>query len=398
MFKAFTSRLLPVAVAALMLGCHSPSSQPAAPTPNAEAEGVVLTTPVNKYALTIPVVIAGKSYTFLVDTGAAFTVLDNQIAATLTEKAADNDVPSFLLESDTIDTASGVMSKNDVTFWRSLPMRIGHRDVHDAMPWHGLDLTHVTQALGQRIDGILGAEVIRQLNWQVDNKAGTLTIRDGSPSLASYDTCMPYNSSFGNGPEIAVDLPEGQWALMQIDTGSMDLYASPELLAALRDGHSPAEALPPGPSSEIDGVSESALYRISGLTLNGTRLGAMTAATSLTGTNNMGMNFLSRLDRYALSPNLMVFCYTAANLSRDEPKAVRSVGIAFIHGRLEVAYNNPARIRGYGLENGDVLLEVNKQRARPEEIQALRQQVSNTPAGRLKLVIERQGTRKTLTL
>ncbi len=398
MFKAFTSRLLPIAVAALMLGCHSPSGPPAASTPNAEAEGVVLTTPITKYDLIVPVVIAGKTYNFLVDTGAAFTVLDNQVAARFTEKASANDVPSILQEGDTIDTASGVMRKDEVTYWRSLPIRIGNRDVHNAMPWHGLDLTQVTQAIGQQVDGILGAGVIRQFNWLVDNKTGTLTIWDGSPSFASYDKCMPYNASFGRAPEIVLDLPEDHWVSMGIDTGSMELRASPELLAALHETHSPVEAMPPSPASQIDGVAESASYRVSGLILNGTRLGAMTTDASPSGANSVGMNLLSRFDRYVLSPNQMLFCYTAGNLSRDEPKAVRSFGIAFLHGRVEVAYNIPARIRDYGLENGDVVIEVNKRPAQPDQIQALRQQISDTPAGKLEMVIERQGTRKTLNL
>lgn len=359
---------------------------------------MVLVTPVNNYVLTVPVVIAGRTYQFMVDTGAAFTILDNRLAASLTEHAAHSDVPAIVRENDAIGTANGVMSSDNITFWRSLPIRLGNREIRNPMPWFGLDLSHVTQATGRQIDGIIGADVIRQWNWLVDNKTGTLTIRQGNPALTDYQRCVPYSTSFGQGPEIAVDMAQDQQVLMQIDTGADDLLASPELLQALRDQHSMVDELSMDHSVGAGGVAESAGYLIDGLALEGARIGKMRAVTAPAGTNNLGMGFLSRLDRYLLSPNQMVFCYVNGDLARDDARPLRFIGVAFAHGRLELAHNDQADLDTYGLQNGDVLLEVNKRDALPVHIDEVRKAINNTPAGKLEIAIERQGARKAVSI
>lgn len=62
----------------------------------------------------------------------------------------------------------------------------------------GLDLTLFSQAFGQKIDGILGVEVFRQLNWDINNKAKTITIWKQVPFKINYQNCVPYEDAYLN--------------------------------------------------------------------------------------------------------------------------------------------------------------------------------------------------------
>jgi len=348
----------------------------------------------------VPVVIAGKTYTFLLDTGAGYTILDFHIASTLTQSLPDNEVPAIIQQSfdHGVGTAGQSLGKEDTTFWRPLPMRIGDHESRNATPWIGLDLSHLTQALGVRVDGIIGADMIRQLNWKVDNKARTLTVFPDTPSLLGYEQCVPYSSSYGNAPDLRFDMKNGQWLTLGVDTGAMDLLLGSDTLNNLHAHGVDIEPIGQIALASGKGTDDVSRYLVRGLIFNGAMLGKMLAVENPGNVDNLGTVFLSRLDSYLLDSADMLFCYNASTLSRDDQNSMRFVALVVQDGRVEIGGNDPKDIDGYGFRNGDILLEVNQQEARPREIGELREKIENTPAGQLKVVIERQGVKQNVAI
>lgn len=72
-----------------------------------------------KSGFVVPVAIAGKTYRFLVDTGASHTVIDNRLAQSITQPSTDEQIPiayrSMLAKG--LTTADGVLPRERVRLW-----------------------------------------------------------------------------------------------------------------------------------------------------------------------------------------------------------------------------------------------------------------------------------------
>ncbi|MFC0399586.1 aspartyl protease family protein [Paraburkholderia rhizosphaerae] len=386
-----------IAIAVAIAGCtnhgDTTPASPAFPQP-------ALTTPISRYSLIVPVSIAGKTYRFMLDTGAGYTIIDPHVASTITRRADDNEVPERLHQgfAEGVSTISGTLGKQDVTFWQSLPLGIGNHMIRSATPWIGLDLSLMTKATGVQIDGLIGADVFRQLTWQVDNMNRTLTVLSDVPSTNRYQHCVPYQSAYGQPPEIQLDLQSGNWVPFRIDTGALDSFAPLDLLEALhKDGN---DIRPIGGSRIVtaNGGRDSAGYLVDGLSLGGQAVGRLRFQESAGGLNNLGMGFFSRFDNYVLIPAEMVFCYNAKNFTRDDGERLRGIPLMYVNGRIEIGDDTPKDFPEYGLKRGDVLLEVNGQKPSPADIEELRERLDSIPQGKLRILIDRNGARKTIDL
>ncbi|WP_050747912.1 hypothetical protein [Sodalis glossinidius] len=109
---------------------------------------------------------------------------------------------------------------------------------------------------------------------------------------------------------------------------------------------------------------------------------------------NLGMDFFGRFDNYLFVPDQMLFCYNARQFTRNDKAPLRNIGIRFHQQRVEIFYNQPQDLARYGLQNGDQLREVNGHAVMPEAISDIRPLLADTPAGKLTLVIERNGQRR----
>lgn len=378
------------AFAAMALCCIAPhgASQPAS------AHQPVLSVPIDPSVLVVPVTIKGKPYRFFLDTGASHTVIDNTLAATLTRPTPASQTPATLrrILDQGIETVDGQLNKDDIQLWQPETIALGTYDIAGSGPWLGHDMTAVSEALGERIDGILGIEAFRQLNWAISNVDKTLTVWRHAPSSLDYQHCMPYGDSFGKSPEMEVTF-NNDWAMFRIDTGAVDTLVSDEFLRFLQaGGATTVQAGESMPSVSASGVGRSHSFLVDGLTFNQMAIGRL----KVTRSNNLlsfGMNFMSRFDQYLLTPHSMQFCYNAANFTRDEQAAVRQIAVRHVQGSIEVALNDDAQIRQYGLQNGDRLLVIDGQAADPARIMEVRRRLMETPIGTLDVVIERDGRR-----
>lgn len=172
--------------------------------------------------LVLPVQIAGKPYSFMVDTGAIISILDRSFL---------EDLEVFDESIAAVEVREGRKSK----LYASPPITIrgtqsGTLSFPENSPVYCIDLSDARRVSDQQIDGILGMDFLAHYSLQLDLAAGELRLFD-SKTL----TDMPHEAS------LTIDMVEGKladcdivvyrpclpihtgrvsyWAL--IDTGSM---------------------------------------------------------------------------------------------------------------------------------------------------------------------------------
>ncbi|KWZ43558.1 hypothetical protein WS72_12280 [Burkholderia savannae] len=341
----------------------------------------------------VPVAIAGKTYHFLVDTGASHTVIDNRLAQSITQPSTDEQIPiayRTMLEKG-LTTSDGVLPQERVRLWQPLPIALGSYEVPSFYPWLGLDLSLLSQVFGTRIDGVVGIEIFRQLSWIADNRSGTLTAWRNPPAGQRFQHCVPYQDSFGQSPAVSVDFGD-QWAMFRFDTGARHSIVSAPTLAFLAGRQAAKPLGGTVPSVSANGVGQSRDYFAKGLSFDGKPIGSLRIAEG--GGDMLGMNFLARLDRYMFAPSTMEFCYDASRFTRDDPRPLRTIAIRFVDGHVELFHNRPDDLARYGLENGDVLVEIDGKRVDPSAIDDARDRLSTAPSGSLEIEVERGGERR----
>ncbi|ARK51384.1 retropepsin-like aspartic protease [Burkholderia pseudomallei] len=390
--RALASIALASAVALIAAGCGERAE------PRRDGATPVLSASFRpKSGFVVPVSIAGKTYHFLVDTGASHTAIDNRLAQSITRPSTDEQIPiayRTMLEKG-LTTADGVLPRERVRLWQPLPIALGSYQVPSFYPWLGLDLSLLSQVLGTQIDGIVGIEIFRQLSWVADNRSGTLTVWRHPPAAQRFAHCVPYQDSFGQSPAVSVDFRD-RWTMFRFDTGARYSIASAPTLAYLA---SHKAAMPLGgtvPSMSANGVGESRDHFVSGLSFDSRPVGRLRVAEG--GGDMLGMNFLARLDRYMFVPSTMEFCYDAGRFTQDDPQPLRTIAIRFVDGRVELFHNRPEDLRRYGLENGDVLVEIDGKRVEAPAIDDVRDRLSTAPAGSLDIVVERGGSRRAVRI
>jgi len=390
--------MLSCGAALLATACSSPpQDRPAAP---ANANEPLLTTPLRPYAQPlIPVTIDGKTYHFMLDTGAPYTFIDSRTAAALTEAMPDTQVPQYFREYiHGLGTLGNDLDKRQVTFWRPKPIFVGTRPVANSVPWVGIDLSALDMAYGQHIDGLLGATAFRQLNWGFDNVDHRVTIWALPPPTAEYAQCGPIEDSFGSGPALMITLANGNGGPMQIDTGASFESASAQTLRVFEQQGAMVEKIGQATRLSASGLYEANRYLVDGLHLGSAPTGRMRFYESREA-NNLGMSFLSRFDKYAFIPSEMLFCFTASHFTQDDKAPVRAVELSVEQGHLLIgAANRSDEGLVNGLEPGDLLLSINGHPAVPAHVEAIRRQLVETPSGELTLEIERYGEHLTVKL
>ncbi|WP_211441432.1 aspartyl protease family protein [Collimonas humicola] len=359
-----------------------------------QKEAQLLTSKISTHAIIIPVTISNKTYHFLLDTGASYTVIDNHLAKTLTQKATETQISAVVhdMVNKGLKSVDSRLQKNELTFWQPRPIVIGDYVIPESDPWLGLDLDAPSQAVGVKIDGLIGAEIFRQLNWAVDNRSNSLTVWRHAPSTLGYQQCIPYRDQYGSSPELQMDY-KSHAIFLNVDTGADISYMSDEFMKFLKgeDQENVTPDIKSGRQISATGLYDGDDYFINGLYFNDMSVGRMKVGENKQGMYGIGMNFLSRFDNYLFIPSKMLFCYNASNFTRHDKESLRKISVRYFAQHVEVFYNKSEDIARFGLMNGDVLLTVNGQKITPAKIDDLRQLLSYTPSGALTLILERNG-------
>ncbi|WP_267222430.1 aspartyl protease family protein [Dyella silvae] len=393
---------LPLAFAWMVTACtSSPGDQPS--TASTAASDPILTTTLRSYAQPlVPVTIDGRPYHFILDTGAPYTFIDNHSAAAITQRVPNKEVPEYFRDYvgglNVIDGSA--LNQEQVLFWQSKPILVGSHPISGSVPWIGLDLSTVDMAYGAHVDGLLGANAFRQLNWGFDNIRHTLTVWSQPPSTAGYEQCAPYGDAFGSSPFLNILFANGNGGPMTIDTGSSFSASPPEHIQTFKEQGGNVQEIGKYARLSGNGVYEAAAYLVDGLHLGNMPLGRLQVFGGKEGASStLGMNFLSRFDSYAFIPSEMLFCFSAKHFTRDDPKPVRLVELSYENGHLLIGSTHLSRDGlPQGLVSDDILLSVNGKPVEPVDIEAIRHQLAHAPAGELTLQVERQGKQMTVKL
>src|ERR1700754_3403956 len=99
MIQVLRKTTLLIAVTLMIAACTDRSNPSLSPSASSSSLQPVLTTSISRYSLIVPVTIAGKTYQLLLDTGSAYTIIDNQVAAAVTQRASDQEIPARLHQS-----------------------------------------------------------------------------------------------------------------------------------------------------------------------------------------------------------------------------------------------------------------------------------------------------------
>lgn len=350
-------------------------------------------------SLVIPVTINNKVYHFLVDTGASITVLDEGIAKEITQETSYSTLHPFHKEVfSNFKTVQGKIDVKNLKFLKPVSMFIGDEEISDNEIWISNNLSLLTEAIGTNINGIIGIDTFRKFNWQIDNNNKILTISKNSPPISAYSHCIGYSDNYGQSPWIFLDAENNTFLNMRVDTGNTISSLGKDSIDYFKNQKEKIIPVKHGiPEVEATGLIQSRHYIITGLQFNGYSLGEMRFSEN----NNqylLGLNFLSRLNRYSFMPGKMLFCYDANSLYKENQYPVRNIGVRYHNENIEIYYNKQSDIDKYHLKNGDVIIKINDVVYPPKEIEKVRDVLSLTPKGKLIIFIKRLGVNKKIVI
>ena len=154
--------------------------------------------------LLIPVIIAGKSYSFLIDTGSEVTVFDHSLKSHL--EPIDKSVQAV--------TTGG---QRKVSLFVPPEFTLGTLAVTVPDRVACTDLAQVKQVTGQSIAGILGMDVLQHLILQIDFDRGRLNVLSEVPE--SSGRSLDISFFHHRLPVVSVTLPDGESESFIIDSG-----------------------------------------------------------------------------------------------------------------------------------------------------------------------------------
>ena len=385
--KKLRTLLLPLALIGL-IGCTYKKTENKIISPEIILEHNI------KSFIIIPITIKNKKYRFLVDTGASVNVINKKIAAEISTPYLLSDLhSSYQKFFSEVKSVSGAIDKDKYIFLKPQPFFIGTQEISDEDVWLSMDLSLFIEAIGVDIDGVIGIETFRKFSWQVDNIKKRLIVTKDAPSTHNYQTCDGYMDTLNSMPTLWLKYNDIDDIAFMIDTGADYGSIADNFIHYLKN-KSHLQSVSNQPEVDARGIHlESPGFILSGLIYNDMHVGEIRVGENNNQKYTMGMDFLSRFNRYTFIPSRMMFCYDAQSIQHNNILPIRNIAIRYINNHIEVFYNTNTVLIGTGLKNGDIILNANGQYYAPEQIGDLRTVLSDTPKAALELTIQR-GTQK----
>ena len=274
----------------------------------------------NAEAVIIPVTIGGRSYSFLVDSGASFTVFDSSLSSEL-----GNEV-----ERQIISTPAG---PREFVLARPKSASIGKLALYKDSPVVLHDLTSMREALGVDIRGCLGMDFLSRHVVRIDLDEGRLTI------LRSMHTCegqrLPLKIE-GGRPWIEVSVPGSDLPVwFAIDTGHLGLDSG-RILADLQQHLEKIGKLRIVSTSNVETAGGRMEIQLG--FLNGIKLGPFEHSgwlfSSTRDCNALGLGFLARYNVTFDFPERAVYLRASSRRAATDQLGGSGLGIAYRGGKL----------------------------------------------------------------
>ncbi|MDV5226908.1 aspartyl protease family protein [Providencia rettgeri] len=353
----------------------------------------------NQYVeyILVPVLIKGKKYTFMLDTGSSSSIIDKNLASKLTTNM--NKLPKLYYKYfNTVNTVSGQKKLEEINFVHPIPFSIGTKYFDGGEFWVTDDLSLLSQATGENISGILGVDIFRQLNWEIDRKNKILTIYDNPPPISEYQQCSPYDDYTFGSPYFRTYFDDDIYVSTKLDTGSSSNYISNELIEYINNNKTnavlePVESFNNNISIEFSGIvkNNNKNYKIKQFQFNNSDFYDKEFHITNNDSYAIGMSTLESFDKYLLSPNKMLFCYNMATTQKINLKNTRNINFRSYNNQIEIFYNNEKVTSEFSLKNGDILISINGIKYPANAVTKVKKLIDTLPKGQVELVINRQG-------
>ena len=261
-----------------------------------------------------------------------------------------------------------------------------------------LDLNFIYESLGKKVDGIIGLDTFRQLTLVVDNSESQYYSLNVAPSPASFSHCTRY---IDNGRLMVITLEHDDYPIsVGVDLGASQSYVGRALVDDLNQYNEESLYLASSRVKTVDvtGYHDKEEYIIKGLSFDSFSLGELAVTVNEQENYAVGLDFLSRFDRYAFLPHQMLFCYDALSIEETWSPPLRELRIKAHDNVIEVAFNDNANLDLLGLKNGDVIVAANGKHYADSDIGKLRKLFAEAPLNQIELTILRDETQINLTI
>jgi len=331
--------------------------------------------------LLVPVVIAGKSYSFLIDTGSEVTVFDHSLKSHL--EPIDKSVQAV--------TAGGQRKVNlfvppEFTFGAlavTVPDRVACTD-----------LAQVKQVTGLSVAGILGMDVLQHLILQIDFDRGRLNVLSEVPELPGRS--LEISFFHHRLPVVSVTLPDGESESFIIDSG---LGISGTLKEATFD-RLEAERLMSRKSTSfvatLAGSQETSSGFVSGIKLAGYE--HTPARVNRTSYSMIGLGMLSRHVVTLDFPGRRMHLRRGLRFGVPDQQDLSGLHLLFRDGQIVVdSVDAGSQAERQGLRAGDQILTADNVPGSAEWLFTIRERLSK-PSHEVVVVYRRDGRIETATL
>jgi predicted aspartyl protease len=171
----------------------------------------------------VPVKVNGREFLFWLDTGSSLTILSSEVAAAAGVAPLGSDTLEIVTATGRVAARAALLSS----------LALGGMTASDAPAVIVDDALLSLPARGgfaaSRVDGIVGFDIIRRMDLELDYAASTATIRQ--PSTPDPRRAAARNLFWLGYPMVRLIGPNGRPVHFALDTGADETYAALSLLA-----------------------------------------------------------------------------------------------------------------------------------------------------------------------
>jgi clan AA aspartic protease (TIGR02281 family) len=175
----------------------------------------------------VPVTIAGKEYNFWLDTGSSLTMLASDVARDLGIQPLVPDTLEIVTSTGRVKASPAVVPQLQIG---QLVVQNAPTMIVDQSMMQMREPRPIDRAAPVKIDGIIGFDIIRQLDLEMDY--GEATIRLRNPTTARHDT--ERNMFWVGLPVVKLTSTDGIPLHFGLDTGAQVTFVTETLLDKLQ--------------------------------------------------------------------------------------------------------------------------------------------------------------------
>jgi predicted aspartyl protease len=338
----------------------------------------------------LPITIDGKTYSFLFDTGATYTVLDaslkNLLGKPLTKRELEELLGIRVGQLDA-DTPTG---KIRLPYYRPIDVMLGNMNLKTQHPFMAVDLTFLGKVGGRKFHGIIGMAFIRKYIWDLDFDENRLRVHALGTEISRVQFEVVKDIRwFRMTPIIYASIGEMTIPFL-VDTGDTGsgTLAGQNLDTLMASGHVADVSSIPMPT--FTGVTYQRRARVTRLKLDSLEYqGLLMHESSM---NSLGLDFLKRHHVLLDFPNQTFYLKKGSRFQRVDREGKSGIKI-IKDGQKVVVFlvdqRGPAAT--VGIKRGDIIHSINNLPAQDHDLSRIRDLLRGEDGEEILLTITRDG-------